>query len=160
MPEVDRQEIVSDLQAIPLDSLDVKDLTQLAAGQGWEVKPKAKKAEVIDLVWRSLTGDARPKKPAAPRKRTTKAVSQVSLDDYARKINELKERANSFDVTREELEKALDALNLEGLKQAEVIALAKQLARDVNSKTKKDVAIKAIRNVVLNVKEMLVAGAG
>src|SRR5262249_27403476 len=153
---VDREGIVRDLQATPLDSLDLKDLTQLATEQGWEVKPKAKKAEVIDLVWRGLTGDARPKKAAASRK-TTRTVKQVSLGEYAQKINEMKERANSFQVTREELEKDLDSLKLNSLTKTQLIALARQLSRDVNASTKKDAAIQAIKRIVLDVKEMLVA---
>jgi hypothetical protein len=159
-PDVNRDELVRDLHDVPLDSLEVKDLSQLATEQGWEVKPKAKKGEVINLIWRGITGADKPKKARASAKRTPKPKVTVSLDEYAQKINEMKERANSFEVTREELEKGLDALGLDKLSQKDLVALAKQLSRDVNARTKKSDAIDAIRRIVLDVKELLVGSAG
>jgi hypothetical protein len=164
-PDVNREELGRDLEAAALDSLDLEDLTRLASVFGWEVKLKArkpdgKKAEVIDAIWLNLTGQAKPKptKAKTSRPRASKPKVTVPIEEYAQKINDLKERANAPDVSRDELEGKLKELNLKQLSKDDLVALARQLSRDVNSKTKKDAAIDAIERMVLEVKEMQLAG--
>jgi hypothetical protein len=156
MPEVNREELVRDLQGVDLDSLDQKELAQLTTALGWEVKPRVKKADILDTIWRGLTGESKPKKKArAPR--TTKPKVTVSLDESAQKINDLKERASTPDVSREELERRLKELNLDKLAQTDLLALARRLSCDVKGRTKK-AAIDAIERMVLEIKEMQLAG--
>jgi hypothetical protein len=156
MPDVNREELVPDLQALPLDKLETKDLVQITTDLGGTVDPKAKKADAIDAVWRLVTGEPKPKRAPS---RTAKPKPPFPVEEFAQKVNDLKERANSPESTREELEQGLKALNLDKLTTSDLVELGRQLSLDVNSKTRKEEAIREIERVVLVVKESALATA-
>src|SRR5262249_9012131 len=107
--------------------------------------------------WVGLTGSGVPKK-AGSSSRSRQPKPTVPIEEYAQKINELKERANTHGVSREEVEQSLRDLNLAKLGAKDLVAIARQLNCDVNAKTTKAQAIDAIERLVLDVKETLVGG--
>jgi hypothetical protein len=154
--EVNREDLVRDLQAVPLHELKKEDLVNLVREFGWPISEKAKANEAIDAVWQGITGGPKPKKRAAST-RTPKAAPPFPVEEFAQKVTALKERAHAPDSTPEELEQSLKQLDLEKLTQKNLVDLARQLSCDVNPKTKKADAIKAIERVVLVVKELMVS---
>jgi hypothetical protein len=154
-PEVNREDLVRDLEAVLLDTLTRDELVALVKELGWTVKEKASKNDAIGAIWQGVTGSPKPKKRAAPRQKTPSAPFPV--EEYAQKITALKERAHAPDSTREELEQSLKQLELNKFNKDNLVDLARQLSCDVNPKTKKADALKAIERVVLVVKELMVS---
>jgi len=61
----------------------VKDLAQLTTALGWELKSRAKKPEILDTIWRGLTGESKPKKKRSRRKLTQLALPLALLATLA-----------------------------------------------------------------------------
>ncbi|NBO91294.1 MAG: hypothetical protein EBV06_03100 [Planctomycetia bacterium] len=152
-PEVDQEELNRKMHAIDLNALDKDTLAHLAVDLGFAVKTKPTKNDVIETIWIGITGAVKPGK-----RTTTKATPKTAgteVKEYAQKINALKERANCFDSTRQEIEQGLRELNLAKLSNSNLITLAREVHCGVSAKAKKDQIIKGIERVVLLVKENL-----
>jgi hypothetical protein len=151
-----REDLVRDLQLVPLDRLEKTDLVPIATDLGCDVNDKTTKIDAIDAIWRSITGENKPRRRPVPVKRV---LPPLPVAEYAQKINELKERANSPDVNREEVEQSLKQLNLEQFSREDLVQLARELSCPVVARTTKTEAIEAIGRAVLLVKETLVGAA-
>jgi len=156
-PDVNRENLVRDLQAISLDNLDKDALVNLIKEFGWQVKEKANKNDAVEAIWVGVTGAPKPKaKAASPRTKSPRTTNPTTfaVEEYAQKITALKERANAADSTVDELEESLKEMKLDKLTQKNLVDLVKQLGCEIADSAKKAVAIKAIDRVVLGSKQL------
>jgi hypothetical protein len=148
-----REDVVRELEGVPLNGLDKTAIVPLAQDLGCHLDAKASKADAIDAIWRWITGESKPKKAPA---RASKPKAPFNVQEYAQRVNDLKEQANSPEVSREEIERRLKELGLDKLSVPDLRTLARELACDVTSKATKKEAIEAIERSVLLIKENLI----
>ena len=75
-PDVNRENLVRDLQAIPLDNLDKGALVNLVKEFGWQVRERANKNDAVKAIWVGVTGRA----------------EADAVEEYAQKITALRRR--------------------------------------------------------------------
>lgn len=126
-------------------------------GEDTEQRLAARKAQLesrLKQKMSSLAGTT-----AQPTSSQQKNANPV-VDGTTQKVNALKERAISPDSTLEEIEKSIAELKLDKMPKEDLLAIARQLSRNVNSKTSAKKLVETIEDVVLETKNMVLGGPG
>jgi hypothetical protein len=113
--------------------------------------------EAVEAMRKALAPAAKEPKPAA---KPAAAETPPHLVAAADKVKALASKANDHAVSYQQIEGDLDALGLDKLPLADLQALGRHLRRDGAELKTKAGALKAIRRIPLDAKELLVKGGG
>lgn len=127
--------------------------------------------DAIEAKLKQISG-RRQAREAAAFERSKKATPQTAkprepvklpphVEEKQKAVRGLMAKANDFDYPKEQLEADLDALDLHAMSKPDLFALARHgLSLDVKANAGKAALVAAIHRAPLEVKEMLVGGAG